>query len=50
MEDAKAKERARLTDETDDDQEAKKPEEAVRHWLKVIDTYDRAFKPWHDRC
>lgn len=36
-----------MNDESNDDQ---KPDDKVRKWLKVIDAYDKEFKPWHQRC
>jgi hypothetical protein len=33
-----------------DDKDDRKPDAKVRKWLKVIDAYDKEFKPWNDRC
>ena len=35
---------------SEDDTDAKGPDQKVRKWLKVIDTYDREYKRWSDRC
>jgi hypothetical protein len=41
----------RVVDPDDDKTKAKlDDEEKARRWLKVIDTYDREFKKWSDRC
>lgn len=40
-----------MTDPDDDKtKEQLDDEEKARRWLKVIDTYDREFKPWTQRC
>lgn len=36
-----------MTDDRDSDN---RPDAKVRKWLKVIDAYDKEFKPWHQRC
>ena len=41
----------RVTDDDDQrPQAAKDEEEKARRWLKVIDTYDREYKTWTQRC
>ncbi len=35
---------------TDPATEDDKPDDQVKNWLKVIDTYEREFKPWATRC
>lgn len=39
-----------MVDDDDKSQEQQDAEEKARRWLKVIDTYDREFKPWSTRC
>lgn len=40
-----------MTDPDDDKTKAQlDDEEKARRWLKVIDTYDREFRPWTQRC
>jgi hypothetical protein len=40
-----------MTDDDDGLTKEQQDEEAkARRWLKVIDTYDREFRPWHTRC
>lgn len=40
-----------IDDEDDGKTKEQQDEEAkARRWLKVIDTYDREFKPWTSRC